>query len=118
MEAYIYQAALLCEDCARKTQSEWFARNPGAKSAPEDSDQYPQGPYSDGGGEADSPCHCDHCRVFLENPLTGDGYEYVLERLQLPGDVATLEQWRAFYGDDHFGRPPMTINEILAKEGA
>jgi hypothetical protein len=38
-----------------------------------DSDDLPKGPYADGGGEADTPQHCDDCRRFLENPLTGDG---------------------------------------------
>jgi len=28
------------------------------------------GPYPDGGGEADAPQHCGGCGVFLENPLT------------------------------------------------
>ena len=38
-----------------------------------DSDDLPKGPYSNGGGEADTPQHCDGCGAFLENPLTGDG---------------------------------------------
>jgi hypothetical protein len=46
-----------------------------------DSDSYPQGPYSNGGGEADCPRHCDVCGIFLENPLTGEGIRYVSEKL-------------------------------------
>lgn len=43
-----------------------------------DSDDWPKGPYSDGGGgESDSPCHCDACGAFLWNPLTPDGAAYV-----------------------------------------
>ena len=42
-----------------------------------DSDDYPKGPYADGGGEADSPQFCAHCNAFLRNPLTADGLEYV-----------------------------------------
>jgi len=74
MKAYVFQAALLCEDCANTAmlQHSAFADN-------EDSDKYPQGPYSDGGGEADCPQHCDHCHIFLENPLTPDGVAYIRE---------------------------------------
>lgn len=42
-----------------------------------DSSEYPKGPYPDGGGEADSPQHCGGCGLFLENPLTEDGWRYV-----------------------------------------
>ena len=38
-----------------------------------DSGMHPKGPYPNGGGEADIPHHCDHCGVFLENPLTPEG---------------------------------------------
>lgn len=62
-----------------------------------DSDKYPQGPYSDGGGEADSPRHCDHCSVFLENPLTEDGNAYVKARAWNVCN-ATSRAWREFYG--------------------
>lgn len=72
MDVYIFQAALLCGDCGERAQSDHAL-----ECFEEDSDSYPQGPYSDGGGEADVPQHCDHCGMFLENPLTGDGYNYV-----------------------------------------
>lgn len=85
MDAYIYQAALLCPDCA--------------KIAPRDD---VEGPYDNGGGEADSPQHCDHCGVFLKNPLTADGEGYVREAIydamhdgELNGALVT---WRNFYG--------------------
>ena len=89
MEAYIYQVALLCTDCAVITMNEFELFNMlGGSSSPfrrpkpwTDSDAYPQGPYPAGGGEADSPQHCDACGVFLENPLTGDGSRYVNEHL-------------------------------------
>jgi hypothetical protein len=79
MKAYIYQAALLCEGCAHIVKTRMLDREPGGYDAfkSEDSDRFPQGPYSQGGGEADCPNHCDHCRVFLENPLTADGADYV-----------------------------------------
>lgn len=90
MDAYVYQAALLCKDCASaRIQSLEFCNmlygsNPWPKYWTKpwtDSDSYPQGPYPDGGGEADTPQHCDACGLFLENPLTGDGIRYVNEKL-------------------------------------
>ncbi len=48
----------------------------------DDSEQWPQGPYPDGGGEADCPQHCDCCGAFLENPLTDDGDSYVREKAE------------------------------------
>ena len=38
-----------------------------------DSDDLPKGPYAEGGGEADTPQHCEGCAQFLGNPLTVDG---------------------------------------------
>lgn len=86
MQAYIFAAALLCEACGDNVRADLQAKG----RAPEDpdnestydSDDYPKGPYSDGGGEADTPQHCDHCGGFLENPLTRDGYAYVREALR------------------------------------
>ena len=61
-----------------------------------DSNEYPKGPYDEGGGEADSFQHCgagDECinaivdddgtkvGAFLENSLTSDGVRYVCEYL-------------------------------------
>lgn len=104
MNVYIYQAALLCEDCGIKAREELTA----AGKAPEDpgdentydSDDFPKGPVDDGGGEADCPQHCDECKVFLENPLTSDGVKYVRERvLTEDGDPAVLKEWLDFYWD-------------------
>ena len=101
MDAYLYQAALLCDDCGAKQRAALTdkGRAP-ADSADEssyDSDNFPKGPYCDGGGEADSPQHCDHCQVFLENPLTADGYDYVREAHHSRRSRITRE-WLAFYG--------------------
>lgn len=65
MDAYIYKAALLCKRCAKIYQSDL--------EVSEDSNTYPQGPHANGGGRADCPMYCDHCGLFLENPLTIDG---------------------------------------------
>ena len=70
----------------------------------EDSDTFPQGPFCDGGGEADCPQHCDECGVFLENPLTPDGVRYVAETIENTdpqNDVVRL--WAEFYGADYPG---------------
>jgi hypothetical protein len=111
MNAYVYQATLLCENCALERMSEQeFARmlygsNPWPKYWTKpwtDGDSYPQGPYPNGGGEADSPQHCDACGVFLENPLTGDGSRYVNEHLieharDGSGNRDVLTTWAKYY---------------------
>lgn len=82
--AYIYQAALLCEACAKRRVDYlrgFYRVDTG------DSDDWPQGPYADGGGEADTIQFCDsgeeclHAIAVdglkvglpLDNPLTSDG---------------------------------------------
>lgn len=93
MNVYVFQAALYCEACGHAIRDTLM---PDA-----DSDHYPQGPYSDGGGEADSPQHCDACNTFLENPLTGDGYEYIRQQIKLHRpDVDSrklLARWSTYY---------------------
>jgi hypothetical protein len=108
MDAYVFAAALLCEECGEKTRDEIEASGK-APSDPDDetsydSDDYPKGPYADGGGEADSPQHCDTCKTFLENPLTSEGLDYVrgiiAERLADPDaslDVPSFNDWAPFY---------------------
>jgi hypothetical protein len=107
MDVFIYQAALSCVHCGeaqRRHLDQAFKDNdamPGEDNG--DSDRYPQGPYPNGGGEADSPQHCDACGVFLENPLTPDGYQYVDEAIARHaidgwGDREVLKTWAKFYG--------------------
>lgn len=88
MKVYVYQAALLCEDCGVAVCK--------AQPVSDDSGKYPQGPYDDGGGVADSPQHCDHCNVFLENPLTPDGVAYAMDQW-IDRDNKITRQWKAFY---------------------
>lgn len=100
MNAYVYQAALHCADCAAKLIAE-LAPPPNMQPRNEstwDSDDYPKGPYADGGGEADCPQHCDTCGAFLENPLTAEGENYVRELLAR-GDRAptTRSIWHTAY---------------------
>ena len=112
MNAYLFRAALICEDCCVKAKKE-ICLSEGCDPENEsswDSDDYPKGPYSDGGGEADCPQHCDHCQIFLENPLTADGYDYVINaivelidgaltdwRNENAGNTSALESWFRFY---------------------
>lgn len=94
--AYIFQAALLCAPCAKHHMKKNTkpAHVDLDNESSYDSGEWPKGPYSDGGGEADTPQHCDACGEFLENPLTGDGDSYVCEAAESymsaddDGDVA------------------------------
>jgi hypothetical protein len=75
MDAWIYDGDIYCDDC----------KPDGA-----------EGPYADGGGEADCPQHCGGCGMFLENPLTQDGYDYVREAIaDSPSEITQL--WADFY---------------------
>jgi hypothetical protein len=67
-----------------------------------DSDDLPKGPCPSGGGEADTPQHCDGCGAFLENPLTGDGLRYINEKLteharKGSGNAEVLKAWAERY---------------------
>lgn len=102
MNAYIYQASLLCDACGRAARGK-LDRADMTPSDPcdefgYDSDDYPKGPYPNGGGEADSPNHCDHCGLFLENPLTCEGYRYLAECLDVSGlEDTSRTVWQPFY---------------------
>jgi hypothetical protein len=127
MDAYLYEAALWCGPCVIKALVAERKAAPGAiDMAPAealqqiasangftsendyDSDDLPKGPYVDGGGEADTPQHCDGCRQFLENSLTGDGLVYVedaildfLKNTKLTGATNdAVVEWADFYKDD------------------
>ncbi len=111
MNAWVYQGALLCDKCAEERCLSLCREASALGIVPfepgEDSEYYPQGPYPNGGGEADSPQHCDKCMVFLENPLTDEGRRYTQQaitvsllkrehkRLPLP---VSLSVWAPFYG--------------------
>jgi hypothetical protein len=96
MDVYIFQADIYCESCGKGLRME-IPKPPHADRDDEstyDSDEWPKGPYGDGGGEADGPQHCGMCGLFLDNPLTPDGEEYVIDLLaekdliQEPGETA------------------------------
>lgn len=109
MLAYLYNADLYCESCGDQIKDE-LNKEGKAPANPNDeytydSGEYPKGPYSNGGGEADQPNHCGNreCQVFLENPLTEDGHNYVLDCLienkgSGAGSSDILELWSTHYG--------------------
>lgn len=94
MNVYIYQAALYCEDCGDAIRNS-IPQPDGADLQDEstyDSDQWPKGPYPDGGGKSNSPEHCDACGLFLENPLTSDRGRAMIRPEDIPNSTpATLE---------------------------
>jgi hypothetical protein len=99
MNAYAYKAALYCEHCANEIKKN-LERSTGKPPIDmrDDSEAWPQGPYSNGADEADTPQHCDCCHAFLENPLTGDGENYVKEAIKAnSGNPAVLTTWKEFY---------------------
>lgn len=102
--AYIYQAALYCEECGEAIRE----RLDKAGEAPEDVDDetsydsadYPKGPYEI--GESDVPDHCEGCGAFLENDLTSEGMTYTREAIErdlLAGreDSVAVDVWMPFY---------------------
>lgn len=129
MKAYVYQAALYCEDCGKQIcdQLDRAEKTPDDvnNESSYDSDDYPKGPYGSGGGEADCPQHCDNgdtclnaenlvdsCQfsssnptgeyqigVWLGNPLTAEGLKYTVQAILEGGDVAEL--WGQYYEDDY-----------------
>lgn len=82
-----------------------------------DSDDWPKGPDSDGGGKSDSVQNCaggetcvnatDGHGVFLENPLTSEGYEHLKEMLDGHGETLPpyAKEWAEFYSFTHFKQP-------------
>ena len=111
-DVYMFQGALYCEDCGQAIQEE--IRQDG--KAPEDeddersfdSDDFPKGPFGDGGGEADSIHHCDSnerclnaielpCKskigAWLGNDLTSEGAQWLSDSIK-----------ESMFRDDEHGR--------------
>jgi hypothetical protein len=109
MDAFVFQAALYCADCGRALVHDLRERGVDDTG---DSDDFSQGPFPDGGGEADTPQHCDsgaRCLgaetigshlvgAFLENPLTRDGETYVREALAETPNSPLVRFWADYYG--------------------
>lgn len=126
MDAYVFQAALLCGSCGTKTKDS-FSPELQLQIDTTNSDTFPQGPFTNVGGEADTPQHCDHCGVFLENPLTRDGINYVRAALRDHADAGrgaadVLQVWATFYEEqfvdqiDEFTRGYVTCALWLCDE--
>jgi hypothetical protein len=117
MNAYIFQADIFCADCGRairkQIKADGFAPENPRDENTYDSDEYPKGPFSEGGGAADCPNHCgagadclnaitlaDGHKIgaWLENDLTSEGAAYVREAVAEGGDVAEL--WALWYSDE------------------
>jgi hypothetical protein len=94
MNVYIYNADIYCANCANEMIDECRERGIDDDG---DSNTFPQGPYSGGGGEADYPQHCGSCHAFLENPLTSDGDDYVLSHIADDPESTTVQEWREYY---------------------
>ena len=127
--AYLYRAALLCEACAHPIRAAYLETHPACGTGTWSDvtpcqDNYPHGPYPQGGGESDTPAHCDNCQVFLENPLTDDGIAYVRDAILMhartnAGNPDVLAQWSAFYFDALQAAPRATssyLNKRLRSE--
>jgi len=96
MLTYIYRADLYCEDCAKQIKARLNFSHEHLDIDTFDSGDYPAGPYP--AGESDTPDHCGGCGIFLENPLTGDGEQYVKDAIQDgTGDPEVLATWKEFY---------------------
>lgn len=109
MDVYVYEAALLCSCCGEATRERLTVEGKAPADLRDessyDSDDFPKGPYPDGGGESDSPQHCDHCNVFLQNPLTEDGADYLRQVVALRpyNNDTVIKQWVSFYGAEILG---------------
>ena len=142
MDAYIYRAALWCGPCVIKALVAARKAAPGAinmspadalqqiasangftSESDYDSDDLPKGPITDGGGEADTPRHCEACKRFLANPLTGDGLiwvedairDWLTTRKATAATTDTLNEWADFYKDElDFRRIVLEALEIMA----
>ncbi len=109
---YMYQAACWCDDCGRdiceRITAEGHAPADPNDEYSYDSDDYPK--YVGGSDESDSPQHCDatgdcinaieiepgwSIGAWLENDLTTDGEDYVMEAIREGGPVAEL--WAEWY---------------------
>lgn len=116
MDAYIYAADIFCADCGKQIRSRITAEGHAPANPKDettyDSDEFPKGPYPDGGGEADSVQHCgsgvdcvnaielgDGTKIgcMLENPLTTDGVQTVKDAIAENPDCEVVQLWMDHY---------------------
>lgn len=94
---YVYCADIYCGVCGKEIIEDCKDVHEIDRDC---TDSFPQ--FDDSSGEADCPQHCGECGVFLENPLTTDGYEYVKEAVLNDLKASNLEsiavtEWGPFY---------------------
>ena len=131
-DVYMFQGSLYCEDCGRdiqdKIREEGKAPEDESDEESFDSDDFPNGPFSGGGGEADSIHHCDSnetclnaielpCKskigAWLGNDLTSEGDEWLASSIResIFRDDAHGRQvnrlWRLKYSN-----PLSSLNEV------
>ena len=131
-DVYMFQGSLYCEDCGRdiqdKIREEGKAPEDESDEESFDSDDFPKGPFSGGGGEADSIHHCDSnetclnaielpCKskigAWLGNDLTSEGDEWLASSIResIFRDDAHGRQvnrlWRLKYSN-----PLSSLNEV------
>lgn len=119
MSAYIYAADIFCKDCGEaireRITKEGFAPADPDDEYSYDSDEFPKGPFPDGGGEADCPQHCgagedcinaielsDGWKVgcWLENELTTHGARYVKEAVESDPESEVCQLWAEWYAEE------------------
>lgn len=114
--SYAYDAALHCLDCTR----ERFAGiTDGNADEYRDSEGNAPTPVYSWSDEADTPQHCDECRTFLENSLTRDGIEYVVDAIadalrdpEVWAESVALNEWYPYYRDQ-LALGPRTHDRII-----
>ncbi len=114
MDAFIYCADIYCAECAAAIQIDLWGKD---KRPTEDSDAWPQGPFADGGGEADTAQHCGACGVALGNAVTGAALAAIADAevaqdpsLAADGPEQDYEDWLEDTGrDDSFHGDEVSI---------
>ena len=96
-EVYAYNAAMYCDYCARKIMEGLDGAD---LEDTGDTNEYPQ--RCSDSEESDCPEHCDGCGEFLENSLTSDGADYVIEAVRDDLEAGRFDSvactvWRDFY---------------------
>lgn len=135
MDVYIYQADLYCEDCGKsicqKLKDEGKAPEMPDDEHTYDSDEFPKGPYSDGGGESDGPHHCaagDDCinaieirdtkvGAFLENDLTADGIAYIEKMARNDPGSSVVRYWLKTYREMGYDLPEPVAHDFHFPDG-
>lgn len=112
MEGYIYAGSFYCPNCTAIIKAELEQPEGYPDERTYDSGEYPKGPFEMGLEESDTPDRCDRCGLFLRNPLTTDGYRYVIAALQ----VGECDEWLDFYGSDtvYLDGKMISIREAVA----